>query len=101
MDGESILIVLIILAAAAGLIAFFARKRTSPKVPSTPAATGTAHVPATSTTPVVRYTQNVPQPDPVIPIFEDRQIRQVRRCPSCDGENPISAQICLICGRRL
>lgn len=111
MDGESLLILLIIVGVVAGLIVFFfarGKKTTSapaPVITTTMKTSGVGTTPpgakTPTGTPVVRYTQNVSQPDPVIPIFEDRAIRQVRRCPSCDGENSIYAKGCEICGRRL
>ena len=106
MDGETVLILLIIAAAVVALVAFLMKKEHKTKPPSSPVITTTIRTssPGSKTTPgavPIRYPQNVPQPDPVIPIFEDRIIRQVRRCPSCDGENPIHAQICEICGRNL
>ena len=110
MDGESWLIFLIILGAVGALIVFFTMRGKKNAVPTPPiitamkpSAPGVRSPGTTSPTaaPVVRYPQNVPQPDPVIPIFEDRIVRQVRRCPSCDGENSIHAKGCEICGRRL
>lgn len=106
MDGESIWILLIIAAAVIGVIAFLAKKGgkttppPSPTITTTMKTTSPGSKPATGA-PVVRYPQNVPQPDPVIPIFEDRIVRQIRRCPSCDGENSIYAKDCEICGRKL
>lgn len=111
MDGESVLIMLIIAGIVIGLFLFFLNRGKKTTPPPSPTITSTMKtsapgVKSTGTTsptvkPVVRYPQNVPQPDPVIPIFEDRVIRQVRRCPSCDGENSIYAKGCEICGRRL
>lgn len=111
MDGEMWLILLIIIGVVVGLIVFFTKRGKASTPPTPPPITSTMRTPppgvrppATTTptgAPVVRYPQNVPQPDPVIPIFEDRIVRQIRRCPSCDGENPIHGQICEICGRRL
>ena len=111
MDGEMWLILLIILGVVAGLIVFFVKRGKKTTPPPRPTITTTMKPPtpgvrppattAPTAAPVVRYPQNVPQSDPVIPIFEDRMVRQVRRCPSCDGENPIHAQGCQICGRRL
>lgn len=108
MDGESWLIILLIMGALAVLFWLYSKR--SPKVKTPPVPTAAKPAPpvvrspatkAPTTTPTTHYPQNVPQPDPVIPIFEDRVVRQVRRCPSCDGENPIHARSCEICGRRL
>lgn len=109
MDGETWLILLIILGVVGGLIAFFTIRGKKTAAPTPPVTTWKTSPPGTrspgtvspTAAPVVRYPQNVPQPDPVIPVFEDRTVRQVRRCPSCDGENPIHAKGCEICGRRL
>lgn len=108
MDGESWLIILLIMGALAVLLWLYSKRSPRVKTPPVPTAAKPAppvvRPPATkapATTPTTHYPQNVPQPDPVIPIFEDRVVRQIRRCPSCDGENPIHARGCEICGRRL
>lgn len=114
MEMESILIGLLIMAGVIGLLMYLFKKKDTPKSTPTPTVTSTMRTPVptatakptppkptTATPPAVRYNQNVPQPDPVITIFDDKTIRQVRRCPSCDGENQLYARGCQICGRRL
>lgn len=107
METESILIILLIAAGVVGLLLFLTRKKDDKTVTPTPTITSTMKTSSTPAakppagTPAVRYTQPAVQKDPTITIFEDRMIRQVRRCPSCDGENSIYARGCEICGRRL
>ena len=112
METESILIFLIVIAGIVGMVALFGRKKDGPSTPTTGTITTTmktgttaAKIPDTSKVSSggaaeVRYKQVVQQ-DPTITLFEDRTIRQVRRCPSCDGENSVYAKGCTICGRRL
>ena len=112
METESILIFLIVIAGIVGMVALFGRKKDEPSTPTTGTITTTmktgttaAKIPDTSkissgAAAEVRYKQVVQQ-DPTITLFEDRTIRQVRRCPSCDGVNSVYAKGCTICGRRL
>ena len=112
METESILIFLIVIAGIVGMVALFGRKKDEPSTPTTGTITTTmktgttaAKIPDTSKissggAAEGRYKQVVQQ-DPNITLFEDRTIRQVRRCPSCDGENSVYPKGCTICGRRL
>lgn len=112
METESILIFLIVIAGIVGLIAVFSRKKDEDIAPATGTITTTMKTgSASAKTPdsakvtsgsaaEIRYNQTVQQ-DPTITLFEDRTIRQVRRCPSCDGENSIYAKGCEVCGRRM
>lgn len=118
---ENFAIVVIVVVCIVGLLYFLTKKNTgttytpvtppsSAPRPGTPAG-GTpvgappashpgTHGPAAA--PPVRVSQQPQVPrDPVITVFEDKTIRQVRRCPSCDGENPPHAVGCTVCGRRL
>lgn len=112
METESILIFLIVIAGIVGLIAVFSRKKDEGATPTTGTITTTMKTGSTTAkTPdssksvsggaaEVRYKQAVQQ-DPTITLFEDKTIRRVRRCPSCDGEISVYAKGCEICGRRL
>ncbi len=105
---DSVYIILVILACILGLFLLLRKDKSSAETPpakpavsgSTPAARPGTAAPKTGTgTPDVRYPK--PAADPVITIFDDRAVRQVRRCPSCDGENGPYARGCVVCGRRL
>lgn len=112
METESILVFLIVVASIVALIAVFSRKKdadtttttgpitTTMKSGSTPVKTVDTPKTSSGGASEVRYKQPAQQ-DPTISIFEDRAIRQVRKCPSCDGENSVYAKGCEICGRRL